>query len=423
MRKRLALIGTGISGMACGYFLHRKYDLTVYEQNRYIGGHTNTVSVEEEGREIFIDTGFMVYNEVTYPNFTKLLDGLNVPTRPTTMSFSVQHVPSGLEYCGSGIAGLFAQRQNLINPSFLSMLYQVDRFNRESAEILEKGNYDRCTLREYVADRKYGSDFMEKYLIPMSSAVWSTPREQMMDFPATTLLRFFYNHGFLGLHTQHPWRTIVGGSKTYRDRLIAPFSDRILTGRAARKVWREEKTIRVGDSIGDTREFDAVIFACHADQTLRLLADPTLDESRLLPAFPYQKNIATLHTDTTVMPKTRQAWSSWNYRVTPNGHPESSAASTIYYMNSLQKVSQKRDYFVSINDQGTVRDEKILLQLEYEHPVFHLQAVDAQKELQKLNQSGRTFFCGSYFSNGFHEDGLNAALEVCRKLGVDPWNR
>lgn len=412
---RIAVIGTGIAGMGCGYFLHRDNELTFYEQNPYVGGHTNTIVVQESERPVYIDTGFMVYNEGTYPNLTRLFRELQVPSMPTSMSFSVQHVPSGLEFCGSGISGMFAQRKNLLSPSFMSLLGQIHRFNKESVGILEDIRYSTYSLNEYVRERGYGEEFLHKYLIPMSSAVWSTPPDRMLGFPAMTLVRFFKNHGFLGLDCQHTWRTIVNGSQAYREKLIAPFRGKIYTNRAAVKVVRDGTRVTVRDSQGGAQTFDKVILACHADQALRLLENPTGAETRLLSEFKYQNNRVALHTDACVMPKTRRAWSSWNYRIEMNGdgslHP-----STIYYMNSLQKVSDRRDYFVSINDSGKVDPGRVLLNLEYEHPVFSLGAIRAQRDLTQLNWNGHVYFCGSYFKYGFHEDAFASALDLCRNI-------
>lgn len=401
--------------MGCGYFLHREHDLTFYEQNNYVGGHTNTVVVNEDGAPVPIDTGFMVYNEVTYPNLCRLFRELDVPTMDTSMSFSVQHVPTGLEFCGAGLNGLFAQRKNFLNPSFISMILQVNRFNKEASEVLENGKYQNYSLRDYVEDRGYGEDFLQKYLVPMSSAVWSTPPDLMLGFPAMTLVRFFHNHGFLGLNCQHQWKTVVKGSQSYRERLISPFRERIFANRAAVKIQRETGQVSVVDQTGASQKYDRVILACHADQALRLLEKPTGPEASLLGEFHYQMNRADLHTDSCVMPKSRRAWSSWNYRLESNGdgslHP-----STIYYMNSLQKVSQKRDYFISINDPGKINPQKVLVHLDYEHPVFSLGAVRSQGELSDLNRTGPVYFCGSYFKYGFHEDAFTSALELCRQM-------
>jgi predicted NAD/FAD-binding protein len=417
--KSIAIIGTGIAGMACGHFLHPRYDLTLYERNTYVGGHTNTVLADEDGRSIPIDTGFMVYNEVTYPNLTRLFRELNVQTMPTEMSFSVQHLPTGLEFCGSGYSGLFAQRKNIVNLHFWNLLRQIDRFNRESPQILDDPRYERYTLRQYVQEKGYTKALLDQYLIPMSSAVWSTEPDVMLNFPAVTLVRFFKNHGFLGLHTQHPWRTVTGGSRMYRDKIIQPFCDRIRIQQPALRVARRDGKAWVTDA-KETRPYDMVILASHADESLALLEDPSKKERELLGAFSYQTNIALLHTDTSVMPKVRSAWSSWNYRTETTSEGRE-ASSTIYWMNSLQKVSDKQNYFVSINDPSIVDSSRILQRISYSHPVFSIESTAAQKQLCNLNDNGVTYFCGSYFKYGFHEDALNSALDVVERLGVRPW--
>ncbi len=419
--KSLAIIGTGIAGMGCGYFLHKEYDLTVFEQNSHIGGHTHTVTIDENGKSIYIDTGFMVYNDVTYPHLVRLFNEIDAEVKPTSMSFSVQHVPSGLEYCGSGLSGLFAQRKNIFNVRFIKMLRQIDRFNHACLEVIDNEKYNSYTLAEYVEERNYGSDFLYKYLTPMSSAVWSTSPEVMLQFPVTVLVRFFHNHGFLGLDTQHPWKTLVNGSQQYREKLIAPFKTRIHCNRSVVKVMRENGKAVLLDSGGVRTVYDKAILACHGDQALKLLDHPSELEIRLLNKFHYQKNTATLHTDASVMPKTRRAWSSWNYRVeTKDGAP---APSTIYWMNSLQNVSERKDYFVSINDPGRVDPKTILQQIEYSHPLFSIPAIAAQKELPKLNETGPIYFCGSYFKYGFHEDAFTSALDACRTItGARIWS-
>ncbi len=411
----IAIIGTGIAGMGCGHALSGKYDITLFEQNDYVGGHTNTVTVDEEGTSIPIDTGFMVYNEVTYPNLTRLFRDLNVPTMETSMSFSVQHVPSGLEFCGSGLNGLFAQRKNVLSPRFYRFLANISRFNKEAPEILNDPRFADYSLEQYIEEKNYSADFLHRYLVPMSSAVWSTPPDKMLQFPAATLVRFFKNHGFLGLDTQHQWRTVVGGSKVYRDLLVAPFKERIHVGNPAVRVWRESGLSFVKPSEGPAQVYDRVIFACHADEALNLIADPTPLEQTLLSKFTYQENRVTLHTDAAVMPRTARTWSSWNYRIEENGTP-----SMIYWMNSLQRVSQKKNYFVSINDSGTVRQDLILRDFMSTHPLFDTAAIRAQNDLPLLNDNGTTYFCGSYFRYGFHEDAYTSSIDLCRKLLKHP---
>ncbi len=424
---RLAIVGTGIAGLGCAHFLHRDFDITLLEQNAHAGGHSNTVSVTEPGtsRALPVDTGFMVFNRVTYPLLVRLFERLGVETEPTRMSFSVRHSDSGLEYCGSSLNHLFAQRRNLLSPRFYRMLGSINRFNREAVAALGDPAVQEMTLGEYVAGRGYGDDFLSLYLAPMSSAVWSTPPELMASFPAVTLLRFFHNHGFLGLDTQHPWYTVSGGSRAYVEKLTAPWRDRIRLGDAATGVSRSGGVVRVSLGSGETREFDRVILACHADQALSLLSDPRPDEARLLSEFKYQPNVATLHTDASVMPRTRLAWASWNYEIGRAGGGDGATA-THYWMNSLQGVSERQDYFVSINRPGSIDPAKVIRTIAYEHPLFNLGALHAQKGLPGLNAGGGaatgTYFAGSYFRYGFHEDAFMSAVELSGALlGRDPW--
>jgi uncharacterized protein len=410
---KTAIIGTGIAGMGCGHFLHPYTELTFFEQNDYAGGHTNTVTVEEEGRPVYIDTGFMVFNYQTYPNLCRLFGAIGAPVKKTDMSFSVQHLPSRLEYSGSSLNHLFAQRSNIFRPSFLKMLWQIRRFNKESIRIMDDPRYAHHTIAEYVERSGFGEDMLRKYLIPMSAAVWSTPMDKMLDFPAQTLIRFFHNHGFLGLDTQHQWYTIDKGSRSYRDILIRPFADRIRMNDKVVKVTREDGAwVHTAD--GRRERFDRVIMACHADQALALLDKPTPAERQLLGAFRYQYNQAVLHTDESVMPEKRLAWSSWNYRIgVKNG---AWAPSTIYWMNKLQQVSEKRNYFVSINPQDGLDGSKIIREIGYEHPLFDIPAIRAQQELDRLNEDGPLYYCGSYFKYGFHEDAFTSAVRLCRHL-------
>lgn len=411
----LAIIGTGIAGMGCGHLLQKKYDITLFEQNNYIGGHTNTVSVNEDGESVFMDTGFMVFNFETYPNLVKLFKEIKAPIKKTDMSFSVQYTPTGLEYCGSGINGLFAQRKNIFNIPYIKMLIEITRFNKLGQEILEDKKYEHYSLDQFIREFKFSQDMLWKYLIPMSSAVWSTPMDKMLDFPALTLIRFFKNHGFLGLNTQHQWYTLENGSESYKKILIAPFKDKIKINNAVVSVSRSGEKALVELKDGTKQEFDKVIFACHADQTYKLLVDPTLEEKVLLKPFKYQKNIATVHTDESVMPKTKKTWSSWNYRI--ESIDGELVPTTIYWMNSLQGVSKKKNYFVSINAvPNSVAKDKLIKEIEYEHPLFDVAAIKAQKELQSLNKTGPLYYCGSYFKYGFHEDAYASAVVLCEHI-------
>ncbi|WP_395743070.1 NAD(P)/FAD-dependent oxidoreductase [Prosthecobacter sp.] len=423
-RPRLAIVGTGVAGLGCAHFLHPHFDLTIFEQNDYAGGHTNTVTVREDGRELPVDTGFMVFNHVTYPLLTRLFKELDVATKPTSMSFSVTHLPSGIEYNGTSLNHLFGQRRNLIRPRFWRFMLQINRFNAEAVAALDDARYARMTLREYVEARGYGSDFLNIYIIPMSSAVWSTPPELMLEFPALTLIRFWHNHGFLGLHTQHPWWTVTDGARSYVKKLTVPFRDRIRLGSPVVRVERGADGVKVYPRDGAAETFDKVVFASHADQTLRMLAQPTERESALLGCFKYQPNIATLHTDERFMPRTKKCWASWNYRIR-EGADGGIEPSTHYWMNSLQGVSDKTNYFVAINAADEIAPEKVLKRINYEHPLFDLAAIDAQKQLPELNRISpdqSTYFCGSYFRYGFHEDAFGSAVALCRDLlGREPW--
>ncbi|MEP7344737.1 MAG: FAD-dependent oxidoreductase [Gemmatimonadaceae bacterium] len=416
--KSLAIIGTGIAGLGAAHFLHKRFDLTLYEQNDYPGGHSNTITVDEEGRSVPIDTGFMVFNHVTYPNLTRLFSELGVQTRPTSMSFSVQHTPSGLEYNGSSVNQLFGQRRNLVNPRHWRMLLSVNRFNREAVRALDEPRWANHAIGEYVSERGYGDDMLNRFLVPMGSAVWSTPPDKMLDFPAVTLLRFWHNHGFLGMDTQHPWYTVVNGAKSYVTKITEPFRGRIQVKNRAVRVERRGGVVRIATQSGGVREFDKVILACHADQALALLVDPTEMERRLLGAFQFQTNTATLHSDASLMPRTRRCWASWNYRI-DEARDGGVVPSTHYWMNSLQGVSRRKDYFVSLNSHDRIAPGEVLKRIEYEHPLFDSAAVAAQRELPSLNQIGpeqTTYYAGAWFKYGFHEDGFTSGLDCARAV-------
>jgi predicted NAD/FAD-binding protein len=353
----VAVIGSGIAGMGAAHFLKDRYEITFYEKNNYPGGHTNTLTIDEDGVPVYIDSAFMVYNEITYPNLTRLFKELNVETKATDMSFSVQHRPSGLEYCGTGMNGLFAQRENLLSARFWRMLLDMDRFNKESLEVLVDQRFLYHTINAYVQEKKYGEDFLMRFLVPMSSAVWSMPTRLMLSFPIVTLVRFFKNHGFLGLKGHYQWRTVVNGSQQYRQKILKNQKVRLNT--EVKKVVREHGRVQIWDQKGEKQSFDKVILACHSDEALKILADATAPERSLLSKFSYQDNRVLLHTDQSVMPKTRGAWSSWNYRIDADGTGGFSA-STIYDMNSLQQVSKKRNYFISVNDPGIIDPKTIL---------------------------------------------------------------
>lgn len=418
----LAIIGTGIAGMSAFYFLKEKFDITFYEKNNYPGGHTNTLTIQEDGQPVYIDSAFMVYNEITYPNLTRFFNILGVKTKPTDMSFSVQHKPTGLDFCGTGYNGLFAQRRNIFSSPFWKLLLEIDLFNKEAIEVLESDRYFLYTVREYAAEKGYSRDFLDKFLIPMSSAVWSTEHELMLDFPIVTLVTFFKNHGFLGMSGHFQWRTVVEGSQRYRDKVLNGYENKIRLNCAAVKVSRQKNHVLVTDARGETCKYSKVIIACHANEALQMIDTPTSIESRLLSRFSYQKNRVTLHTDHSLMPVTKRAWSSWNYRINVDraGKP---FTTTIYDMNSLQGVSKKKHYFISVNDGGEIDPSHVLWEASYDHPIYNVASIRAQKDLGQLNKNGQIYFCGAYFKYGFHEDAFTSGLQAARAIvGEVPWD-
>ncbi len=412
--QKLAIIGTGIAGMGSAHFLQNNYDITLFEQNDYVGGHTNTVTVDEDSRAIKIDTGFIVFNHITYPNLTRLFAQLGVLTKKCDMSFGVQHKPTGLEYSGSGLGGLFAQWQNIFRPRHYRMLLQMKRFNEEASNDLESGFVRGLSMADYCARKGFGEDFLYKYLAPMSSALWSTPTDVTLKYPAEALIKFFKNHGLLGLDTQYQWYTVHHGSWQYRDKLIEPFKDRIRVNSKVVAVEQSGNQVQVTTESGERLMFDKVIMAGHADQSLKALKNPSDLQKDLLSKFEYQENIATLHSDDSVMPKKKKVWSAWNYLIAEK--EGQLVSTTIYSMNILQKVSKRKEYFLSINDPGFVDPSKVLRVIKYDHPIFTVAGFEAQQKLSDLNKEGNIYFCGSYFRNGFHEDALWSAVILAEQL-------
>lgn len=421
MKERIAIVGTGVAGLGCAWLLRNFTDITLFEREPRPGGHSNTVEVDEDGKSVRIDTGFLVYNHATYPNLVRLFEELGVHTQPSEMSFSVQHLPEGLEYNGMGANKVFAQRRNLVRPRFYRLLYQILRFFKLAHAALADPATRGLTVREFTEKHGLGKDFLDFYLVPMSSAVWSTDPDRMLDFPALSLLRFFHNHGFLGVTTHHPWFTVSNGSKSYVDKILAAVRPVRLPARVvAVSEHPEHVTIRTAD--GWAGSFDRVIIAAHADEALEMLEAPDATQRRLLSAFGYQRNAATLHTDESVMPVRRLAWAAWNYRMDRDEAGEV-RATTHYWMNALQGVSKMKNYFVSLNSRSFLPDDKILYETVYEHPVFTVEAMRAQDELPLLNtrsERQRVFFCGSYFRYGFHEDAYASAVNLAKILRLLP---
>ncbi len=411
---RIAIVGSGISGLVSAYLLHGEHEITVLEANDYIGGHTHTVDVDWQGEQLAIDTGFIVCNDRTYPNFLKLLDHLRVPIRPTSMSFSVHCQRTGLEYNGTSLNTLFAQRRNLFRPSFYRMLRDITRFNRESLALLDSAE-EAITVGEYLDKHKYSPEFVGQYLVPMGAAIWSCPPGTFRRFPMRFIVEFYHNHGLLSLRNRPQWYVIAGGSRCYVETLTAGFRERIRLNCPVSQVTRYPERVEISTVEGPPESFDQVIFACHSDQALKMLTDPTSLERQLLQEFPYQENTAVLHTDPRVLPKLRKAWASWNYHLPKE---ETAAATVTYHMNILQSLASKHIYNVTLNETSAIDPSRIIQTMTYHHPIYTTNRAKAQARHGELIQQNRTSFCGAYWGNGFHEDGVNIALAVCRTFGL-----
>jgi predicted NAD/FAD-binding protein len=402
---RIAIIGTGIAGNTVAWKLRDRHDITVFEAADYIGGHTNTIDVTEKGRELAVDTGFIVFNDKTYPNFIKILEEIGQASQASEMSFSVHTQDRRLEYCGSSLNGLFAQRRNLFRPSFHRMVRDILRFFREAASDVERFGR-QLTLGEYLRARKYSSAFVDDYLVPMAAAIWSAEPLSIFDMPAIFLVKFFENHGLLQVQDRPQWRVIKGGSREYVKRLSGGHRDRIRLGNPVTALRRSETGVEVTSPQGGREIFDYVFVACHSDQALALLDDASPEERATLGDIRYQSNEAILHTDVSVLPSRRRAWSAWNYFL-PTDDKRHVAVS--YNMNILQGLQTDETYIVTLNDDSRIAKDRIIQRIQYDHPMFTLSAMAAQKRQREIN-SQRTFYCGAYWRNGFHEDGVVSAL-------------
>lgn len=408
---RIAVVGAGISGMVAAHHLCRAHDVTVYESGSYPGGHTHTVDVERGGEVYAIDTGFIVYNDWTYPNFVRLLDELGVSWQPSTMSFSVRCEKTGLEYNGTSINSLFAQRRNIARPSFLRMVADIVRFNAHAPELLAAGAA-AVTLGDYLHRERYSTYFIEHYIVPMGAAIWSSRPADMLAFPARFFVEFFANHGFLSVNDRPTWRVIRGGSREYVRRLTAPFAGRLRLNTPVESLKRRTDRVVVRLKNGSVEDFDQVFIACHSDQALKLLADPSREEREILGAIPYQANEALLHTDSSLMPRRPLAWAAWNYHLAEE--PFGRVAVT-YNMNILQSLRAPAQFLLTLN-RTDVDPAKILGRYVYHHPVFTTAAVAAQRRRREIDGARRTYYCGAYWSYGFHEDGVKSALDSVAEL-------
>ena len=403
---RIAVVGSGIAGSVAAYHLCREHEVTVFESDSHVGGHTHTHDIDWEGRRYAVDSGFIVFNRRTYPCFTRLLDELGVAARPTEMSFSVKCERTGLEYNGSSLNTLFAQRRNLLKPSFYRMLRDILRFNREAPSLLD-GDDGGSSLEDFLRRGGYGREFVDHYLVPMGAAIWSTEPTLMRRFPAGFFVRFFSNHGLLSVNDRPQWFVIEGGSREYMRRLTAPFADRIRTRAPVERIIRLPDRVSVKVRGHEAQFFDQVFVATHSDQALRLLADPSPRERAVLGAIPYQSNEAVLHTDSHVLPARRAAWAAWNYHLLSRPHPR---VPVTYNMNLLQGLDAPVQFCVTLNNSDALDPGAVLKRISYQHPLFTPEAVRAQQHQAELNGARRTYFCGAYWRYGFHEDGVVSAL-------------
>lgn len=410
---KIAVVGTGISGNVAAYYLNKNHDITVFEANDYIGGHTHTHDIELNGKQFSVDSGFIVFNYKTYPNFTRLLSELGVEEQLSTMSFGVKCEKTGLEYMGSTINSLFAQRRNLLRPSFWKMIGDILRFNREATTLIETQG-DDITLGDYLQRGNYSQIFIDYYLVPMAAAVWSADLKLMFKFPARYLIQFFHNHGLLSVNDRPDWYVIKGGSKSYVTALTSEFKDKIRLNCPVNSVERTSSGVKITSSCGE-EQFDAVFMACHSDQALGILNQPTKVEQEVLGAINYQPNEVLLHTDQTVLPKRKRAWAAWNYHLLDDDQGQ---VPVTYNMNILQGLDSPEQFCVTLNNTSAIDPSKVLKRMRYAHPIYTMEAVAAQARHDEINRDG-IYYCGAYWRYGFHEDGVTSALNALNQFDRD----
>ncbi len=416
---RIAVIGAGIAGLSSAWLLADRYRVTLFESAQYFGGHSNTVDVTLEGMTHPVDTGFLVHNDLTYPNLIQLFAHLGIAVHATDMSFGVSIEDPDIEWAGTNLDTVFAQRTNLLRPKFLSMLRDILRFNRNAQAYLEQARSDPCTLAALLEKERFGQAMRDWYLLPMAAAIWSSTVEDILDFPAENFLAFCLNHRLLQIENRPQWKTVMGGSREYVKAMLKQISDARLNC-AVQRVSRDAQGVTVESAQG-TERFDAVIFACHAPTALRLL-DASEQERSVLSGFRYQPNLAVLHTDTALLPRRKKVWSAWNY-MTASGQGAQRPVAVSYLLNQLQPLPFKTPVVVTLNPHRSPDAAKVIQQFEYEHPVLDMRAAQSQKMLSTIQGNDRAWFCGAWAGYGFHEDGLKAALRVVRDFGVEPpWN-
>jgi predicted NAD/FAD-binding protein len=419
MAKKIAIIGTGISGLTSAHLLHPSCDITVYEANDYIGGHTATKRITDGEETHNIDTGFIVFNDWTYPNFIKLLNKLKVAYQPTEMSFSVASEKANIEYNGNNLNSLFAQRRNILRPRFWRIVTDILAFNKAcKAMVADKRDTQNLTLGDIIEELKLSEDFSRYYILPMCAAIWSASLAQTRQFPLSFFLQFFNNHGLLNISDRPQWFTIKGGSNQYIAPLVAPFKQKIKLSCAVVSVNKTDQGWRVNDTQNGERYYDDVVFACHSDQALAMLAAPTLAQQQILGAIPFSQNDVALHKDTSQLPKRKLAWASWNYRLKDDANEEARPATVTYDMNILQRLIATDEYCVTLNNTDDIDPSTILGRYSYEHPQYSASMVAAQKRRGEICGIDGLHFCGAYWYNGFHEDGVRSALDVCERFGA-----
>ncbi|HEU4736651.1 MAG TPA: FAD-dependent oxidoreductase [Solirubrobacterales bacterium] len=408
---KIAIVGTGISGLVAAHLLHREHEIVVYEAGDRVGGHSHTVEVESEAGSHWIDTGFIVFNDRNYPNFERLLEELEVPSQPSHMGFSVADDRGAFEYSGTP-RGIFARKAHLLDPAFLGMLRDWRRFNREARALIGM-NGTAPSLGHWLDERGFSRHFVERLIVPQASAVWSADPEQMWSFPASFMAEFFDNHGMFSLRDRPRWRTVQGGSRSYVEAITAPWRDRIRLRAPVRGIERREDSVRIAADGCESEEVDEVVIAAHSNQALAMLADPSAAEREILGAIPYQRNEAVLHTDASLLPRRRTAWASWNFHLT---EPASSRTTVTYWMNNLQQLRADREYLLTLNRGEAIDPRKVLRRFDYEHPVYTAAGVAAQARHGEISGARRTHYCGAYWGWGFHEDGVLSAIRACERI-------
>ena len=414
-KQRIAIIGSGISGLTTAYLLHKSHEITLFEANDYIGGHTHTVKVAQGEQSYDIDTGFIVCNDRNYPNFLKLMDKLNIAMQPTEMSFSVRNNPLGLEYNGHNLNTLFSQRRNLLSPKFYRLIRDILYFNKAAKKAIEEGVAENITLDTFVNQQSLSDIFKNNYLLPMAAAIWSCSMEQAGEFPLQFFLKFFLNHGLLDIKNRPQWYAVKGGSKTYIDPMTSGFKDQIRLSTPVNSVVRDDSWIEVNHATGK-ETFDQLVFDCHSDQALDLLKNASIEEKAILGELLYQQNDVILHSDASLMPKKSLSWASWNFLAGEQEHNDPTLVT--YCMNILQGIASDQPFLVSLNARHKIDPEKIIGEYNYAHPVYSVAGMKAQSRRNEISGVGRIHYCGAYWYNGFHEDGVRSALDIGEKFGV-----